>query len=154
MRGKKSDPTFVAEFITESIQQGIETPDDIVKNAKKKLEQIDNEIRAIEGKKILRSKLLDVILTFEKQAKNVSEDAKLLSFFDLQYQTECKRICDLIQEASVIETNKSTLTATDRFCIKQLLERKIIARNNDSLIKGERFEEYMTFVLREDKCSY
>jgi Fic family protein len=101
MRGKKSDQTFVAEFISECVQHGIETPDEIIQDAKKKIEQIDQEIRAIDAKKILRSKLIDVILTFEKQVKTTSEDAALLPFFKLEYPGMCKFICDIVKKKPI-----------------------------------------------------
>lgn len=153
MRGKKSDSAFVAQFIAESIQEGIETPDQIVKRAKDMVACIDEEIRAIENKKIVRSKLLDVILTFEKQAKDKSEEARLLPFFDIQYPDKCKEICIIIREAKSLPTDWATHgtgNATTVFCFKQMLERKIIERKSNMLIPGERFEEYWKFVLRED----
>src|SRR5260221_14283399 len=98
MRGKKSDQAFVAEFIAEAVQHGIETPEEIIRDAKKKIEQIDLEIKAIEAKKILRSKLIDVIATFEKQVKSTSSDAGLLPFFKLKYPRMCKFICDIAKK--------------------------------------------------------
>lgn len=157
MRGKKSDQAFVAEFIAEAIQHGIQTPEEIIQDAKKKIEQIDQEIKAIDAKKILRSKLIDVVLTFEKKAKETSENAKLLPFFDLEYPAQCQEICELLKnEVSKIPINSWRTQymddgATVKFCYKQLLERKILSRKGDDLIRGERFDEYMTFVLREAK---
>jgi hypothetical protein len=40
---------------------------------------------------------------------------------------------------------------TMRFSIKQLLECKILSRAGNQVSRGDRFDEYMTFVLREDK---
>jgi len=157
MRGKKSDQTFVAEFISECVQHGIETPDEIIRDAKKKIEQIDQEIRAIEAKKILRSKLLDVILTFEKQIKTTSEDASLLPFFKLEYPRMCKFICDIVKKAPIQIGEKMQALGsgendpTMRFSIKQLLECKVLSRAENQINRGERFDEYMTFVLREGK---
>lgn len=153
MRGKKSDSAFVAQFIAESIQDGIETPDQIVKRAKDMIARIDEEIRAVENKKVVRSKLLDVILTFEKQAKDKSEEARLLPFFDIQYPDKCKEICIIIREAKSLPIDWATQgsgNATAVFCFKQMLERKIIERKGNTLIPGERFDEYWKFVLRED----
>ncbi len=157
MRGKKSDQTFVAEFISECVQHGIETPDEIIRDAKKKIEQIDQEIRAIEAKKILRSKLLDVILTFEKQIKTTSEDASLLPFFKLEYPLMCKFICDIVKKKPIEIGEKMQALGsgendpTMRFSIKQLLECKVLSRAGQQVSRGERFDEYMTFVLREGK---
>lgn len=156
MRGKKTDPAFVAQFIQESVQEGIETPAEIVKYAKQKIANIDEEIRALELKKIIRSKLLDVIVAFESPVKNKSEDAKFLPFFNLQYPERCKELCKLIKNNtnSISIDNWGNLLpdeATTIFCKKQLLEQKIIDRKQDDLVRGERFEEYMRFVLHEDQ---
>jgi hypothetical protein len=157
MRGKKSDQVFVAEFISDAVQRGIETPIEIVQDAKRKIEQIDEEIRAIEAKKILRSKLLDVILTFEKQMKETSEDAKLLPFFKLAYPYTCKFICDIAKTHSIEIGEKFQVLGSGesdpqmRYSIKQLLECKVLQREGNQVMRGERFDEYMTFVLREAK---
>lgn len=157
MRGKKSDQAFVAEFIAEAIKNGIETPDEIIRDAKKKIKQIDEEIKAVEAKKIVRSKLLDVILTFEKQIKNTSESANLLPFFRLEYPRMCKFICDIVKKNPIDIGEKFQALGsgendpTMRFSIKQLLECKVLSRLGNQVSRGERFDEYMTFVLREDK---
>lgn len=152
MRGKKSDSAFIAEFITESVQKGMETPDQIVQRAKDEINQIDEEIKAIETKKLRRSKLLDVILNFEKQAKDKSEEARLLPFFTLEYVEDCKYICMLLKIQPLPAHPMmfgSGLEHQKVYAVKQLLERKIITRDGDRLVRGERFDEYMKFVLRE-----
>jgi len=157
MRGKKSDQAFVAEFIAEAVQHGIETPEEIIRDAKKKIEQIDHEIKAIEAKKILRSKLLDVILTFEKQVKSTSSEASLLPFFKLEYPRMCKFICDIAKKKPIDIGEKLQAFGsgendpTMRFSIKQLLECKVLTRVDNQVSRGERFDEYMSFVLREGK---
>lgn len=153
MRGKKSDSAFVAQFISESVQEGMETPDQIVQRAKEQIAEIDEEIKAIEAKKIRRSKLLDVILNFEKIAKDKTEEARLLPFFSLEYPEKCKEICIVMREAKTLPIDWATHgtgDATKVFCFKQMLERRIIERKGDLLVPGERFSEYWKFVLRED----
>lgn len=149
MRGKKTDPGFISFFIQESVNAGAETPEAIVERAKKIIARIDDEIKAIEHAKATRSKLLDVIASFEKPVKDKTEDAKILGFFKLRDPQRCKEICDLIKELESLPT-ASLVDASYNFCIKQLLEAKIIMRSGDHLIHGERFNEYMTFVLREE----
>lgn len=151
MRGKKTDPVFISQFIQESVQDGVTTTDEIIKRAKSRIEQIDAEIKSIEGMKIIRSKLLDVISSFEKTVtKDKAEEAKLLPFFNLQYPEKCKEICDKLRHGAESLSLKIE-NATEVFCFKQLLEHKILAKKDYSLIPGERFNEYMTFVLREGK---
>ncbi len=149
MRGKKTDPVFISQFIQESVRDGVTTTDEIIKRAKTRIEQIDAEIKSIEGLKIMRSKLLDVISSFEKPvSKDKTEEAKLLPFFNLQYPEKCKEICDVLRNGAESISLKIE-NATTVFCFKQLLEHKILARKDYSLIPGERFNEYITFVLRE-----
>lgn len=150
MRGKKTDPSFIAEFIQESVQSGIETPDQIVQRAKDMIEQIDEEIRLIEKKKVVRSKLLDVISSFEKQTKDKSQEAKLLPLFNLEYPETCKYLCEVIQKQPIPADPKLYSTVNDPkniFAVKQLLERKIISREGNQLVRGDRFDDYMKFVL-------
>lgn len=151
MRGKKSDSAFIAQFITESVQKGMETPDQIVQRAKEEITQIDEEIKAIEAKKLRRSKLLDVILNFEKIAKDKSEEARLLPFFSIQYPDKCKELCIILKDAKSLPVDWATHGngAVTTFCFKQMIERKIIERKESSLVPGERFDEYWKFVLRE-----
>lgn len=157
MRGKKSDREFVADFISESIQRGIQTPEEIVNEAKKQIASIEEEIKAVEAKKVLRSKLIDVILTFEKQAKETSQDAKLLSFFKLDYPSSCKFICDIVKKQPIEIGQQFQLMGSSerdphmRHSVKQLLECKVLFRVGNQISRGERFDEYMTFVLREGK---
>jgi hypothetical protein len=157
MRGKKSDQAFVAEFISEAVQRGIETPEEIIRDAKKKIKQIEEEIRAVEAKKILRSKLLDVVLMFEKQTKETSSDAKLLSFFKLDYPGHCKLICECVKTKPIEIGEKFQVLGSGendphmKYSIKQLLECKVLSRNGNQVMRGDRYDEYMTFVLREDK---
>jgi hypothetical protein len=149
MKGKKADPSFISFFIQESVNDGATTPEEIVQRAKKAIFQIDDEIKAIEHAKATRSKLLDVIAAFEKPIKDKTEDAKILGFFKIRDQQRCKEICDLIKEHESLPTASLT-DVSYNFCIKQLLETKVIMRLSDHLLRGERFNEYMTFVLRED----
>jgi len=146
MRGKKTDPNFISFFIQAAIKNGAETPAEIVLCAKKEIAQIDNDIKAIERAKITRSKLLDVISSFEKPVSNKSEEAKILSFFKIQYPLTCKSICDVIREKSTLQLSSLKATAEHNFCIKQMIEAKIIARAADELIRGEKFDEYIKFI--------
>lgn len=157
MRGKKSDQGFVAEFIQRCVTSGFETPEAIVNYAKTLIESIDKEIREIEEKKITRSKLLDVVLTFEKQTKETSSDAKLLSFFKLDYPGHCKLICEFVKTKPIEIGEKFQVLGSGendphmKYSIKQLLECKVLSRNGNQVMRGDRYDEYMTFVLREDK---
>jgi hypothetical protein len=161
MRGRKADPEFVSDFIRECVVSGQDTTEAIIAQAQSKIKEIDDELKAIEQKKATRSKLLDVIASFEKSISNKSDATQLLNFFKIQYPQTCKYICNKLKvnpmklsdlklhlEINYVEpeTNIDSI-----FCIKQLLEAKIIARMDDKIMRGSRFDEYMKFVLCEDK---
>lgn len=160
MRGKKTDPAFISQFIQESVQLGFETPDQIVQRAKDSINQIDEEIRATEIKKLTRSKLLDVISSFEKPTKDKVEEAKLLSLFGLEYPRMCKFICEIVTKGPIQVSEKlqplgsGDPDPTMKFSIKQMLERKILVRTGNTITQGERFDEYLKFVMGQDvaKC--
>ncbi len=154
MKGKKTDPIFVASFIQESVLAGAETTDQIVVRAKQMIIEIDEQIKAVEVSKKIRTKLLDVISSFENVKKDKSEDAKLLSFFELKYPEKCKDLCDTIKEVNFLPAiNHPVLNydgdniAEHNFCIKQLLEFEIIMKVGDQLSQGKRFDEYINFAL-------
>jgi hypothetical protein len=148
MRGKKSNPEFISQFIQIAVRAGHETPEAIVKFAKEQIEKIDDEIRAAESKKITRSSLLDVVASFEAPNKDKTEEAKLLPFFEISHQDRCKVICDMLKKVNSLPVH-SEVGTEHNFCIKQLIGANIINRTGDILVQGERFDEYMKFVLRE-----
>lgn len=156
MRGKKADPVFISQFIQESVQLGVFTPDQIVLRAKNMIDQIDEEIKAMEAKKLIRSKLLDVISSFEKQAKDKTEDAKVLPLFGLEYPHMCKFLCEIVKERPIEIGEKLQPLGTGdpdptmKFSIKQLLERKVFARVGKTITRGEKFDEYLQFVMGQD----
>ena len=153
MKGKKADPVFMAEFIGKCIGFGLDTPDKIVTHAKEIIANIDDEIKRIEQEKIYRSKLLSVIENFEKPNRIKTEEEKLLDFFKLEDPKTCKFICDMVKVKPLTKAQMHNDSESNIFfCIKQLITYKILSRlNEDSVTRGERFEEYMTFVLREGK---
>lgn len=154
MRGKKTDSNFVGSFITECVTHGKTTQDEIVSEAKSRINAIDDKIKEVENLKTIRSKLVDVIITFEKPAKssNLSE-INSLPFFKIQNQHICKFICDSLREKNV-DINfflKSNFDSQDvLFTIKQLIEHKVISRVGNYLLKGADFNQYLKFVLLED----
>ncbi|HEY5267687.1 MAG TPA: hypothetical protein VII94_00970 [Candidatus Saccharimonadales bacterium] len=153
MKGKKTDPVFMTNFIRKCIELGLDTPDKIVAHAKKVIIGIDDEIKRIEQDKIYRSKLLSVIENFEKPNRVKYEEEKSLDFFKLEDTVACKSICDMIKIKPL--TKMEMLTASESnifFCVKQLISYKILSMTGEgSVSRGERFDEYMTFILREDK---
>lgn len=151
MRGKKIDSEFVSAFISKCLQQGIITTPAIIEAAKLDIQDIDDKIIEAEKLKSVRSKLLDVILTLDKPEPK-TEEAKLLSFFQLQLPSVCKFLCDMVklQPISITIINSDELDEDAKFCFKQLIEQKIMARTGNFVVQGEKFSDYMEFVLREE----
>lgn len=151
MRGKKVDSEFISHFITDCASGGKNSPEDIVKEAKIKIENIDSKIKETEKLKVIRSKLIDVVSTLEKTNKPSQDgEIKILSLFRIQNPHICKFICDKVKitTASVNSVVKSEYNSQDvLFAIKQLIEHKIILRVGDHLIKGESFVDYLNYVL-------
>lgn len=161
MRGKKIDSEFLSEFITNCVQQSKNSPEDIVKEAKSRIIEIDNKIREVEKLKIIRSKLLDVISTFNfsEENNNRQDEKRVLSLFKIQNPHICKYICSLIKNNNSGGNSAIDIRSISHdkysnqdiiFCIKQLLEYKIVYRVNDHLLRGEMFEEYLKLVLKEE----
>jgi hypothetical protein len=152
MRGRRSDYDYISQFIADCVQLGNDTPEKIVELARQKIQEIDEEIKKAEQKKIERAKILDVISTFDRSAKATkSEEARILSFFKIQHQEICKFICDNIRPGVVdIDNLSGKHSISDlMFCIKQLIEHKVIVKSGSHLLRGDAFEEYLKFVLRE-----
>jgi len=155
MRGRKIDSEFLSQFITECISDNKISTDDIIKCAKIQIESIDEKIKEVEKLRLRRGKLLDVVLTFEKtdNARKVYE-SKVLSFFNIQNPHVCKFICDDMRTTAIkLEDlyNRGYYIQDIIFCVKQLIEYKVISRAGDYLLRGELFQEYLKFVLRDSQ---
>lgn len=153
MRGKKVDSQFLTEFIQVCASVGYATPEQMVERAQKEIEKISDQIKRVEELKLRRSKLLDVIAIFHKPVKNNREEVRILSFFQIQNPHICKFICNLVKTHPRNREQLEHLRYSSHdinFCIKQLLEHRVIAKVGDSLLRGEMFDEYAKFVLQEE----
>jgi len=153
MKGKKLNTEFVANFIAECASQGLETPNQIVDLAKQQINQIDEEIKSITVKKQLRSQLLDVITIMDQNIKSQnlkSQDAKILSLASLNCPDICQEICLLINQHNTLNIDNAIYLLSDKltvnYCIKQLLEHKILDKQLMTLKKGIRYKEYMNYI--------
>lgn len=150
MRGKKLDTDFVSNFIMECAQDEKNSPEQIIQEAKRKIEEIDFEIQKVEKLKITRSKLLDVIDVLGNTKKQEKE--RSLELFQIKNHHICKYICDSLKKepTKVDEIKNAKYTTQDiLFCIKQLIEYKVISKTGNTLLRGNKFEEYMKLVLQE-----
>lgn len=155
MKGKKIDNEFLSEFISNCIKKGLFSSEEIVGLAQSKITDIDLKIREVESLKLLRSKLLDVITAFKKTNKDKKDDNELLSFYKIQNAQISKLICDNVKNKlniiNMIYDTKQFSTTDIIFCIKQLLENKIILKTEGNyFIEGEMFEQYYSFLLKSN----
>lgn len=152
MRGRKKDPEFLSNFISSCVSIGKSSSEEIVNQAKEEVNLIDEKIKEVEILKIRRSKLLDIISTFDVLEKDYKQEKEILSFFNISNINVCKFICDNIKK-SVIKIEDLYNHGYDNhdilFCIKQLLEHKIISKSGNLLLRGENFQEYLKFVLKD-----
>lgn len=153
MKGKKTDTEFISEFISQCVMQGLDTPDSIVAHAQKKIDEIDEEIKLIEKKKVIRSKLLDVVFSFGKDKVTKSNEIRALSFFKIQHPSICQHICNRLkvgpQDIPGLEQGANYSQSDLVFCVKQLIECKVISKNGKLFLRGELFNDYMKFVFKE-----
>jgi len=153
MRGKKVDSQFVSDFIASCVTSGYDTPEKIIQYTMDCLSDIDNEIKRVEELKIRRSKLVDVISTLDKPVKpNRSREAQILGFFKIKHPEICQALCDALKsKAQTMEDLVNNIKHPRMdvlFCIKQLLEHKVIFRSGEHLLRGEAYDTYLKFVLK------
>lgn len=155
MRGRKLDSEFLSNFISECVINNKTSADDILNEAKSQISVIDNKIKEVELLRARRCKLLDVVFAFEKQNScKEKSDSKMLQFFKINKMDVCKFICDSMKDSAIsVESlyNKGYSIQDLVFCIKQLLEHKVISRTDNYLLRGEFFKEYLEFILLESK---
>lgn len=152
MRGKKVDTNFLSQFLSDCLSRNITEQENIVERAKSKIAEIDEQIKEAEKLKVIRSKLLDVVSTFEKTTPSRKEEIRILSFFKIQKPEVCKFICHQLKDEN-IEINslygQFYPVADVIFCVKQLQEHRIVSRMGDVLVQGEMYNDYVKFVFRE-----
>jgi hypothetical protein len=151
MKGKKIDPEFVSNFISECIKNKLFYNDEILQKAKNKINIINEKIIEAEKLKLIRSKLLDVISLFEeKDYSQRNNELKILPLFEIQNNI-CKFICDNIKNSAVDIKDlmlKNFNIQDFNFTIKKLVEYKVISKIGSSIVKGELFEEYVKFIFK------
>ena len=151
MRGKKIDSEFVVNFIQQCVSNNIVSSNEIVNEAKNKISNIDEQIKQVEQLKRIRSKYLDVIESLKKEHKDISSD--IVSFFDIKDIDISRYICLAVKHNVSFDEiiNCGRFKSDDIFfCIKQLLEHKIIVKDSSHFIKHDSYDKYMNQVLKEE----
>lgn len=151
MKGKKFDSQFFSDFIMSCVKKDISKSEDIAATAQKEIDAINEKIIQAEKLKLRRSKLLDVVATLKEPEKFSEGDNKILEFVKINNPNICKFICSLIkvEPCSIKKINSKQFSTYDiNFCIKQLLEHKVIFKVGDIISRGDQFDQYVKFVLR------
>jgi hypothetical protein len=149
MKGKKVDQEFLSKFISNCVIDGISSSEEIAEFAKKEISKIDKQIRDVEKLKVVRSKLLDVVATFEKSPKSQNKEAKLLPLYKIQNQNIAHFICSkiMMSKIDINDLYKSDFTKSDLvYCIKQLLEAQVLIKDGCFLSPGELFDSYCSII--------
>lgn len=155
MRGKKVDNEFLTEFISACAINNKCSPQEIVLEAEKEISDLEYKIKELEKLKLRRSKLLDVITTFnydKKQTKPYEVDN--LRYFKITNQHICKFICDLITDNGLqIDSIKSNVfsDADILYCIKQLLEHKVLYRVGNYVVRGNDYQSYYRLIFQNNE---
>jgi len=153
MKGKRTDTEFVSNFISECVSKGANTPDLILKSAKEILANIDEEIRKAEESKKYRSKILDVIASFEETKKTSKiEEVRALSYFNMEHPQICYHICLSLKKGPLMKEDFGDKYPSSNlvYCIKQLLEHKVISKTGKYFLRGDNFADYLQTVYKED----
>lgn len=148
MKGKKIDNLFVNNFLSECILNNQTSIEDIVSVAQKQIHEIDEKLKESNNLKILRSKLLDVIYTFQKPNKKQNNFEHILPLFKIHNPNVCKILLHQIKnDGCIISHYLNNLDFV--FALKQLVEYKVLSKKEDSFVPGEFFDDYLFFVLKE-----
>jgi len=152
MKGKKLDAEFVSNYISKCINNGYDSDELILQQAQANIAAIDEEIKRIEGLKVERSKLLDVVESFNKKPVSNAKEKKVLTFLTLKHPEINKFICHAIELNSInirdITYNSKYSSSDIIFCIKQLINHGIIYKPQDHLLRGENYDLYMEQIVK------
>ncbi len=151
MKGKKADKDFVAEFIMNCAQKGLVNLDNILDAAQKEVAEIDSEIRNIELLKKKRSKLLDVLDSFKKNAKVPNAEKLILSFYQVKNLTLAKVICEGLDPEKALQ---SLYTYSDwsqydiHLTVKELCEIKVLTNEAKKIVPSINFRAFQSFTSK------
>ncbi len=148
MKGKKTDNSFVSEFISDSCSEGKLTTKEIVARAHDQIAEIDKKIIEVEQLKKLRSKLTDVISTFDRNKHCGPQiDESLIKFYSVKDKKMAMKICnEVFSYNNMNEIRKAFPHEPEIYCVKQLLEFNILQRHDQKIKAGENFPAFKIFL--------
>lgn len=151
MKGKKVDVDFLSSFILDCASKNRNSSEEILKEAKDQISKIDTKIKEVDNLKKIRCKLVDVVSTFNERLDKSLNSNNLL-FYNLKKKNVCNEICRILKEEGIIYKHGISESlgyfgnVNTAFCVKQLLEFKIIIYVGSDILKGPEFENYMKFL--------
>lgn len=90
--------------------------------------------------------MLGVVESLQNSEKiNKQNQSKLLPFFRISRPDICKNICEGLKTGVVYLNDDLDVI----FCIKQMIELKIVAKIGDHLVRGSMFDNYVKFIIKE-----
>lgn len=153
MRGKKIDTEYVAKFVGECVKKNRTTSEEICEEAKKLIELIDKKIIEAEELKKTRSKLSDVLISFDETKKDLSKDKVILDFHKINSKIISGAILEFMNQnvCSIkffIDNLKKRMYNEEdvNFTIKQMIELDIVVKNEKVLGKGARYSDFYSFM--------
>ena len=137
----------------ECVKLNKQSPEDFVSEARNRINEIDSKIKEVEQLKLNRTKLLDVIEHFSvPMITDKVEDTKDLIWFNIPNQLVCKFITDSVKSTPIKISLLHNQTYTEQevnFCNKNLLAHKVVARLENLLIRGAKYQDYVSAVFKE-----
>lgn len=148
MKGKKVDNLFVSDFISNCCETGRVTVDQIAESAKAQMDEIDQKIAEVEDLKKYRSKLLDVLIVFDRNHRHGPQiDQVLVNFHRVKDKRMARTLCEKIFSYSNVHEIKKAFPSTEEIhCVKQLLEFNILQRIEETIKAGENFPAFKNFL--------
>ena len=155
---------FVAEYVQECIQKGIQFPADIRKCAEDEIDGINEEIQKIEELRNRQSNLRAVIRHMGGGTKQKKSSSQTMDFtmgwddLESSFKELCIAICNFISSSGGRKSPRdimdaiSTLTEQKAVysAIKWLDHNKVISRLNTAdgrvIIKGDSWESFMSRI--------
>ena len=149
MRGKTVDVEFISDFIQECCFIKKTNPQDIINEARKRISQIDYDIKQVEELKLTRSKLNDVIASFSASENKNKKEVVFVNNNGLNSEFS-REICSKVDNLGEVSVNDllSIIGIENKgaifIAIKKLSEMGIITRNSiKNIVPGPKWEDFL-----------
>lgn len=152
MRGKKIDIDFVAKFVTSCVAMSKCSEQEIIAEAKKDIKDIDKKIKEAEELKKHRSKLCDVISSFDDAKKNNSKEKQVLDFYSIANKKLAKDITDLVAKKNPCNKHYMNVyfihsVSEVKNIIKQLIKLDILKKEGVNFLSlGKNYLDFKIFI--------